>query len=73
MIDGIPLKMCGYKTKEVINRARLITAHARYMAASIYSIIYEILGHWRSFLAEVTVISVGSDQENYAKPHLGEF
>ena len=26
MIGGIPLKMCGYKTRAVINQARLITA-----------------------------------------------
>ena len=31
MIGGIPLKMCGYKTRAVINRVRLITALVRYI------------------------------------------
>ena len=30
MIGGIPLKMCGYKTSAVINRARLMVARVRY-------------------------------------------
>ena len=31
MIGGIPLKMCGYKTRAVINRTQLITARIRYI------------------------------------------
>ena len=31
MIGGIPLEMCGLKTRAVINRARLIFARVRYV------------------------------------------
>ena len=31
MIGDISLKTCGYKTRAVINRARLITARVRYL------------------------------------------
>ena len=31
MIGGIPLKMCGYKTRAVIDRVRLITVRIRYL------------------------------------------
>ena len=31
MIGGIPLKMRGYKTRAIINQARLITACVRYL------------------------------------------
>ena len=31
IIGGIPLKICGYKTRAVINQAQLITACVRYI------------------------------------------
>ena len=37
MIGGTPLKMCGYKTRAVINRARLMVARVRYISQIVQS------------------------------------
>ena len=35
---GIPLKMCGYKRRAAINRARLIVARVRYLYTYLHTI-----------------------------------